>query len=881
MQDRMGGVLLAATLCAVIMGVGCGGGSSSTPPPADIIVAVTPAQSQVEEGSKVSLSATVSNDSSGKGVTWNLSPTSGEGRLTNITPTSAQYNAPTTPLSGDEAVKITAAAVADPSRTAVARVTVNAILVTTTAATSTVTAGSSTMVTALVQNDPENRGVTWSISPATGGGTISNPTATAVLYTAPSTPPPSDVPVTVIATSVSDPTKSSPTAITFAAIVVSVVSDVSTLEATGKAHLTATVTGDPANQGVTWSLVPPSGVGTLSNATSTSVTYAAPSTIPTGDIGATVVGTSVTTPTITGSQDITVAAIQVALTPLSGLIPVGASQEFTPTVQFDPTNKGVQWTLQQNGAACSSGCGTVTPTHTLSGTATTYTAPLSVPANPAATVMLSSSADATKTATATVTVIIGTVKLVPASLNFGVIKINGSKTLPLALTNTGASVLHISNLTFGAGPFTQTDDCGTSVAAGATCTIQITCAPKVSGTFNTNISIADDSAGSPQLVPIKVIATARFRFGTQLVRTLVARSIVAAPRPTGPQTVGTRELVLTEASHQDPYLHNRTPRELMVRFWYPAESAAACRKAVYSSVHVWSYLSQLSGLPLPQVLTNSCQDATVAAGRHPVAVITHGYTGTFTDYTFLAEDLASRGYIVASVNHTYESTAVAFPDGRLAKSAFGSHLGPQLREDSDAITFAARVRLADLSLVLDELQRMGIQRNSPFRGRFDMNRVALVGHSLGGFTTILGVQAEPRFRAGVVLDGMVPSELGDKTATPLLVVNAGKDAWGDDECRLWNHLAGERTVINLAGAEHVALSDAVWLAHGAIKTGTMRPDSAVAAVRDYVAAFLDHNLRGARLNPLLSGPSARYPQADITTRNNSHCMATVGTAKNP
>jgi len=442
-------------------------------------------------------------------------------------------------------------------------------------------------------------------------------------------------------------------------------------------------------------------------------------------------------------------------------------------------------------------------------------------------------------------------------------------------------VLHISNITFGAGPFTQTDDCGNSVAAGATCTIQVTAAPKATGTFNTNISIADDSAGSPQQVPIKLIATVRrFRFGAQLMQTLVARSIVAAPRPTDSQTVGTRELVLSEASYQDPYLRNGTPRELMVRFWYPAESAAACRKAAYTSAKVWAYMSQLSGLPLPEVSTNSCQDADVATGRHPVAVITHGYTGTFTDYTFLAEDLASRGYIVASVNHTYESTAVAFPDGQFAKSAFGSHLGPQLREDSDAITFATRVRLADLKLVLDELQRMSMQRKSPFRGRMDINRVALMGHSLGGLTAILGVQAEPRFRAGIVLDGTVPPDLGERSTIPLLLVNAGKDAWGDDECRLWNHLAGERTVINLAGAEHFALSDAVWLAHGAIKTGTMRPDTTVAAVRDYVAAFLNHNLNGARLNPLLSGPSARYPQADITTRNQSRCMVS-GTAKTP
>jgi predicted dienelactone hydrolase len=53
-------------------------------------------------------------------------------------------------------------------------------------------------------------------------------------------------------------------------------------------------------------------------------------------------------------------------------------------------------------------------------------------------------------------------------------------------------------------------------------------------------------------------------------------------------------------------------------------------------------------------------------------VFSHGLTGTFTDYTFLFEDLASRGYVVASVDHTYDASAVDLGDGRIARSRFGS-----------------------------------------------------------------------------------------------------------------------------------------------------------------------------------------------------------------
>jgi len=55
----------------------------------------------------------------------------------------------------------------------------------------------------------------------------------------------------------------------------------------------------------------------------------------------------------------------------------------------------------------------------------------------------------------------------------------------------------------------------------------------------------------------------------------------------------------------------------------------------------------------------------------------------------------------------------------------------------------------------------------------------------------------------------------------------------------------------------------------AIKTGAMGPDKTIAALRDYIAAFLDANLRGKPASPLLAGPSSEYPDAVITTQKAS------------
>jgi len=122
--------------------------------------------------------------------------------------------------------------------------------------------------------------------------------------------------------------------------------------------------------------------------------------------------------------------------------------------------------------------------------------------------------------------------------------------------------------------------------------------------------------------------------------TLASTRAVAVPMPTGPETVGTRVLQLNDSTREDPFLANGTKRELLVRFWYPASLTQPCVQANYTSPKVWGHFSELIGVQLPEVTANSCVDAPLTDGIHPVVVFTHGYTGTFTDYTFLFEELA-------------------------------------------------------------------------------------------------------------------------------------------------------------------------------------------------------------------------------------------------
>lgn len=866
---RLALLSLALTLAGIILA--CGGGGTSTPPP-PISVSVTAAAAAVDAGSQVTITAQVNNDSSNKGVTWTMSPTSGTGSgvLMNATGTSVTYKAPGAPPANNVTVTITGTSVADGSKSGSVKITLNAISVSTSANASSVAAGGTLAITAVVSGDPSNQGVTWSISPPTGAGTLSNPTSTSVTYNAPATPPASDVQVTITATAVADHSKTSAVIITFSAIQITILGNGS-VQAGGTLALTVTVSNDPSNQGVTWSISPTTGAGTLTNPTSTSVTYNAPPTPPVSDENVTVTATSVADNRVSGSGQITVLAITISVMPASALIPLNASAQYSATLNNDNTNKGATWTVTQNGSTCSA-CGTVNPTTTPPGTPTTYTAPATAPASPAVTLVATSVQDNTKSTNTAITLSTGTVELVPYGMNFGTVKVPiGSRTLTVALTNTGATALTISSISTTGGPFTQTNTCGTSVGAGLSCTITVTFKPTVRGSFHGNLVISDSSTDSPQQVALTGTASSRILSGSAVRSALTRQKNVAVPSATVANKVGTRVMRLVDGTRNDPYLANGTKRELLVRFWYPASLAQGCKAAQYTSAGVWSYFSQLKGVVLPQVTTNSCWNAPMVGGPHPVVVFTHGYTGTFTDYTFLFEELASRGYVVASVDHTYEATAVEFPDGRLVKSVLGSYLSKSAKSDVQTLTFAVSVRLDDLKFVMNELERLNAGNNEPFAGRLDMSRVALAGHSLGGLTALLGVQQEPRFRAGVILDGVLPDFVAVGTQTPMLVLTAGNDGWGENDCRLWNGLRGPRVAVNLKGAEHVTPSDAVWLAKYAIKAGSMGPEKTIAAVRSYVAAFLDANLRGLPAARLLKGPSREYPDAVVTTQGQSPC----------
>jgi predicted dienelactone hydrolase len=243
------------------------------------------------------------------------------------------------------------------------------------------------------------------------------------------------------------------------------------------------------------------------------------------------------------------------------------------------------------------------------------------------------------------------------------------------------------------------------------------------------------------------------------------------PKPTGPYQVGTRIIYLKDTSRiEDQGTQPGLPRELMVQIWYPADPSNN-HLAVYQrrseTTLGTSYRSVLS--------TNSRVDAPIAIQGNPffVLLFNHGWGGRRTQDTFLTEDLASHGYVVAAIDHTYNAGRVAMPDHRVIDDAFGfDPINPEVRT-------AAQIRdvwnkelnkwVADESFVLSMLQNDNLDKTSPWYGRLNTTSVGAFGHSFGGAASVQICSTDPRVRAGLNMDGWTFGDISHRQPNDLLM----------------------------------------------------------------------------------------------------------------
>lgn len=195
----------------------------------------------------------------------------------------------------------------------------------------------------------------------------------------------------------------------------------------------------------------------------------------------------------------------------------------------------------------------------------------------------------------------------------------------------------------------------------------------------------------------------------------------------GAYAVGVRTVELIHPQQPDVLQFNKqagkaplTDRKLTVEIWYPANLPPGSNETtVYKSAMPGRPDGETSGQGKSfEVAGKAERDAAPISGqKFPLVIVSHGYPGSRYFLTYLTENIASKGYVVAAIDHT--------------DSVFGSVKG-----------FPSTLlnRSADQWFTIETISRMSTEGGF-LRGLVDTEKVAIVGYSMGGYGALISAGA--------------------------------------------------------------------------------------------------------------------------------------------
>ncbi|MDX2077485.1 MAG: hypothetical protein SFZ02_13735 [bacterium] len=331
---------------------------------------------------------------------------------------------------------------------------------------------------------------------------------------------------------------------------------------------------------------------------------------------------------------------------------------------------------------------------------------------------------------------------------------------------------------------------------------------------------------------------------------------IPLPELSGEYAVGVAYYHLIDANRPETLTDDEDDqRELMISVFYPAQVDENAVNAPYvTPEEAQNIESAYSGLGVPAALLNAFQthaymNVSVADGLFPVVLFSHGAGVIPQFYRAMLEELASHGYIVVSIAHTYNATVVTFPDGRVVMgNSAGNIEGNSLEEQTASANRLLEIWVADASFVLDELTRLNTD-DVLLSGHLDLEHVGMFGHSFGGATAAEMTVSDERFDAGINMDGTLFGRVANEgTTRPFMFMlselNRASQEW---ENALVNSQAGY--VVLLENSDHnTYITDQLVIAQyipDLVPTGigTVDPVSALNVIHTYIVAFFDYNLK--------------------------------------
>lgn len=261
------------------------------------------------------------------------------------------------------------------------------------------------------------------------------------------------------------------------------------------------------------------------------------------------------------------------------------------------------------------------------------------------------------------------------------------------------------------------------------------------------------------------------------------------PQPTGLYNIGTTTLEFTDTSRKEIFEQNRDEhRRIALRLFYPAHYTDALKQYPYlgqKMPYYQKFVSDFYHIPecitklfLRGIQTYSFVDAQLSNEKevYPVILFSHGLLGLPSDTALIIlENLASHGYIVFAIDHTYLNALTLFADGTVASSLQLSDQFNKMsqKEQKQFQSDAIEVYKADMKFVIDELETLNNDPQSFLYNRMDLNAIAVMGHSAGGTASIEFCRSDNRCKAAIDLDGWYDQAIGEEPINKALLLIFG------------------------------------------------------------------------------------------------------------
>jgi Platelet-activating factor acetylhydrolase, isoform II len=348
----------------------------------------------------------------------------------------------------------------------------------------------------------------------------------------------------------------------------------------------------------------------------------------------------------------------------------------------------------------------------------------------------------------------------------------------------------------------------------------------------------------------------------RLLLALVAQfaNAIPFPPPTGPYNTTLLISELTDEARLDPFAPAGQPRKLMISVFHPISPAecsphltpdldpitAAFEDAALASFGVQPGTFESLELQVCQHRANPRYLSTTQ--KHPLILFSTELAGTRLFYNVIAQQLASTGFTVVTIDHPYDASIVTFPDN---STIFASNISTEAQILLDLDT-----RVKDVSFVLDKLSEPSTAaRIIPgLACGLDVSKTGIIGHSLGGATAATALLRD---------SGL------DKPF--LMFAHEGKidPTWE----AIWPNLRSWKRELMLAGSQHHTFTDLPDVVdvlgvgdslppEATDLLGTINGARAFKVITTYIEAFFNLVMKGER-SAFLDKPSKSFPEVSF------------------